>query len=304
MTDTTRAAKDTRSEGLVARRPVLAFLVLALPFAIGLESIVALAAHEVIPGKGWPARIGLDMEEAASFLLVAAIFSTALGVTALADGRAGVAVLLRRLTRWRAPLMWWLIALLAMPTLTVVIAVLLGDRAHVPSFGTFGAELVATGVAFVFANIGEEGTWFGFMQSRLERRHRFLTAAALTALPFALVHMPLRVITGEVTTVGELVGGFLVLAVFSVFFRTYVGVVGRCGSNSILLAAVAHTFFNRSNNEDGIVADILSGSHRQNAALLGVLILVVVLAVATRRRLTRSYRSELELAEARNAVGH
>ena len=50
-------------------------------------------------------------------------------------------------------------------------------------------------MAFALANLGEEGTWTGFMQTRLERRHNFFLVALVTAVPFAIVHLPLRVIT-------------------------------------------------------------------------------------------------------------
>lgn len=297
-------AGDTTARSFVARRPVLTFLLLALPLAIGLESVVALAQYDVLPGKGWPAAVGLDMEEAASLLLVAGIFSTALGVTWAVEGPAGIWAMFRRLTRWRAPLHWWLAAVLAMPVLTTALAVAMGDRARMPSLATIAAEIGAIVVAFLLANLGEEATWYGFMQTRLEHRHRFVTAAALTAVPFSLVHLPLRVITGEATTPGALFASFLSVAVFGVFFRAYVGIFGRCGGNSILLAAVAHTFFNRSNNADGIVADILVGSHRQVAALLALLILVVVLAVCGRHRLTRAYRRNLDAHELATARDH
>jgi hypothetical protein len=36
----------------------------------------------------------------------------------------------------------------------------------------------------------------------------------------------------------------------------------RGAANSILLAAVTHTFFNRSNNIDGIAADLLEGGNQ------------------------------------------
>ncbi len=290
-------ASGTTTRSIVARRPILAFVLLALPLAIGLEGVVALAQYDVLPGKGWPAELGLDMEEAASVLLVAAIFTTAVGVTWAVEGRAGIRTMLRRLTRWRAPLRWWLVAVLAMPVLTTLLAVALGDQARMPSRSTIAAEILAIAVAFLLANLGEEATWYGFMQTRLEHRHRFVTAAAVTALPFSLVHLPLRVITGEATTPGALFANFLTLAVFGVFFRSYVAIVGRCGADSILLAAVAHTFFNRSNNTDGLVADILIGSHRQVAALLALFIIVVVLAVCCRHRLTQAYRRNLDAHE-------
>ena len=139
-------------------------------------------------------------------------------------------------------------------------------------------------VALLVANIWEEGTWLGFMQTRLERRHGFFAAAALTAVPFAAVHLPLRVINGSATTPAELISAFAILVVFCFFVRTLLGTVARGASNSVLLAAVTHTMFNRSNNGGGLGDDLLAGPNRQLAALMAAVLLTVVLVVVNRRR--------------------
>ena len=64
--------------------------------------------------------------------------------------------------------------------------------------------------------------------------------------------------------------------------------------DSILAVALLHTFFNRSNNTDGIAADFLVGTQRTSAALLAWLLLTVVVAVAIRRQLGRDRRRELD----------
>jgi uncharacterized protein len=129
---------------------------------------------------------------------------------------------------------------------------------------------------------------------RLEHRHNFFVAAALTAVGFAAVHVPLRIINGEATT-PRTVG--LSLLVFSFIFRALLGMVLRGAVNSILLAAITHTFFNRSNNIDGIAADILEGINRPIAALLAATLIAIVLGVGLRRKLQRSYRKVLDEAE-------
>lgn len=281
----------------IIRHPVAAFLLIALPAVMAVTSIPAMAAYDLIPGKHLPESVGLDLEEAASVLLVIVLFGTVLTVTRLVDGRDGVRILMRRMTRWQVPLRWWLVAVAGMPAGTIALAVLLGDDPHLPSPGTLLSEVVALLVAFTLANLGEEGTWTGFMQTRLERRHNFFLVALVTAVPFAIVHLPLRVITKEVTTTGDLLGSFVVLVVFGLFFRTFIGTVARGASNSVLLAAVTHTFFNRSNNADGLAADVLSGPHQQSAATLTAVLLTVTVAVVNRRRLTKAYRHELDAAE-------
>ena len=87
------------------------------------------------------------------------------------------------------------------------------------------------------------------------------------------------------------------LVVFCFFVRTLLGAVARGASNSVLLAAVTHTMFNRSNNVGGLGDDLLAGPNRQLAALLTAVLLTVVLVVVNRRRLSRSYRRELDALE-------
>ena len=296
-TTANRPRRSSVARRSIARHPVAAFLLIALPAVMTVMTIPAMAAYDVIPGKHLPRRVGLDLEETASLFLVIVLISTVLTVTRLVDGPAGVRILLRRMTRWQVPLRWWLIAVAAMPAGTIALAVLLGDEPHLPTLGTLLSEVVAVLVAFTLANLGEEGTWTGFMQTRLESRHNFFLVAFVTAVPFAIVHLPLRVITKEATNAGELLGSFVVLVMFGLFFRTLIGTVARGAANSVLLAAVTHTFFNRSNNADGLAADVLAGPNQQSAATLTAVFLTVTLAVANRRQLTKTYRHELDAAE-------
>jgi membrane protease YdiL (CAAX protease family) len=260
------AAVRSRFADLVARYPVATFLLIALPLSLGLMTLPVLAQYDLIPGKGLAGKIGLDMEEAASILLVISIFLAALAVTAMEGGKEGVRVLVRRMTRWQAPARWWLVATLAIPAGTVTLALLLGDTAAVPSLSALGDEAVALLIALVLINLWEEAVWVGFMQTRIERKHALFTAAAVTAVPFAAVHMPLRLITGEAKTAVELLTSFVVLLVFMLVVRSLFG-------------------------------DILDGPNRQNAALLTTVLLTVVLAVVARRRLARSYRAVLDERE-------
>ncbi len=77
----------TTLRSLVARYPVITFLLTAVPLAYAVMSIPLMAQHDVIPGKSVPPKIGLDIEETASLFLVITLFVTVLTITRLADGR-------------------------------------------------------------------------------------------------------------------------------------------------------------------------------------------------------------------------
>jgi len=281
----------------VRRHPVAAYLALALTSSYLLLTIMVLIERDVLPGRDLPDMVGAGMEEAASLVLVLTLVSSALFITHLEGGRAATANLLRRAVRWRVPVRWWAVAVLALPVTSLVLALALGDQFTTPSASTLGHEVVSIAVALLLVNISEEIAWAGFLQTRLERRHRFLVASLLTAVPFALVHLPIRVVAREITGLEDVVGNLIALLIISAIIRTLLGVVMRGALNSVLLVAVTHTFFNRSNNTDGIVADLVTGEARSLAALLASLLLTVVLCVVMRKRLTRDQRLALDARE-------
>jgi membrane protease YdiL (CAAX protease family) len=299
VVDTTVGVRErTGLKALVQRHPLAAFLVLALGSVYVLSVIPILMQYDVIAGKDFPARLGIDMERFASGGLTVLLFSSALLVTYLDGGRSAIRQLFRRILRWRVGVGWWLVAVIALPLLTVIIAVLLGDTAVVPSGSVLWRELLGILVAFLLINLWEEAAWAGFLQTRLERRHNFFLAALLTGIPFAAIHMPLQVITGEVRSAMDFVVGFALLGVLVIIVRSLFGMVMRGAANSLLLVGLTHTFFNRSNNSDGIAADLLpGGDSRQLAALLATAVLTVMLGLLLRKKLSRSYRRELDEAE-------
>jgi membrane protease YdiL (CAAX protease family) len=297
MNSSTHRRQGPGLAGLAERFPLTAFLVVAIGLSYPLMSLAILAQHGIIPGKSLPQLVGLDMERGASALLILSLVTATFLTTALHGGRPAATVLVRRMLRWRVQLVWWLVAVLALPATTVVLAVAFGDSAHIPSAGAIAGEALSIAVALFLVNLWEEAAWAGFLQTRLERRHNFFVAAALTAIPFAAVHMPLRIVTGEATTPHTAGIAFLGLLAFSLLVRSLFGMVLRGAANSILLAAATHTFFNRSNNIDGIAADILQGTNRPLAALLAATFLTVVLGISVRRKLRRSYRKTLDDAE-------
>ena len=283
---------------LAQRHPLTVFLALIFAFATAVLAIALLAERSVLLEKSVMELLGVDVASATStVMLIFGLFPAALLVTALQGGRPAVRELFRRMFRWRTNLGWWLLALFALPVGTVLLAVLLGDTAQLPSRNLLWQELLALAAAFLLYNLPEEAAWAGFFQTRLEQRHNFFLAAVLTAIPFAAIHLPLQIINGEVDTAAGLGTNFLLLLVFGMIVRAFLGMVLRGASNSILLVGLTHTMFNRSNGNDGIGAAILEGEYRQLAALLATVLLTITLGLTLRKKLSRSYRRFLDEAE-------
>ena len=111
------------------------------------------------------------------------------------------------------------------------------------------AQVIGLLVNLVLINIWEETAWSGIVQTRLEQRYGLVKAALLTAVPFALIHLPLHFI-GDFT-IGSVIGALVTLLLICAVVRLMLGVVLRGTRGSILAVAVLHTMFNRSNNDEG-----------------------------------------------------
>jgi uncharacterized protein len=172
--------------------------------------------------------------------------------------------------------------LFALPTLTIGLGALLGDTLRPVDVAPFVAGQVAgLLVNLVLVNLWEETAWSGLVQSRLEMRHGIVPAALLTAVPFALAHLPLHFIGAF--SWGSVLTALVTLLIVCALVRLMIGVFLRSTRGSILAVAVLHSVFNRSNNEEGLVAGLLEGDGRKLAGLLAVVLLTVAVAAVTRR---------------------
>jgi uncharacterized protein len=261
----------------VARHPLSAFLVLVAVVGWPLMSVPALTTHGVLPGGPLP------QEPFALGTTLLVMLPAALWVTAVADGRPAVRALLRRAVRWRFGAGWWATVLLALPVLTLAVGVAAGQGLQtgdlLPALAS-GAFSVVTAVLLV--HLWEETVWAGFFQGRLEQRHGFLPAAALTAVPFAAVHLPLAFI-GDLTAarVGLAVGALFVLGVV---MRLLVGATVRGAAGSLLAAGFVHASFNASNNEGNLVDDLLGGGQPSLYAIVAAVLFTAGALVGVRDR--------------------
>ncbi len=270
-------ARASGLRGRVARRPLTAFLVLVAVVGWPLMSVPALTAHGVLPGGPLP------QEPFALGTTLLVMLPAALWVTAVADGRPAVRALLRRAVQWRFGAGWWAAVLLALPVLTLAVGVAAGQGLRTGDLlATLASGALSVVTAVLLVHLWEETVWAGFFQGRLERRHGFLPAAALTAVPFAAVHLPLTFI-GDLTPggVGLAAGGLLVLGVL---MRLLVGATVRGAAGSLLAAGVVHASFNASNNEGNLVDDLLGGGQPTLYAVVAAVLFTAGALLAVRGR--------------------
>lgn len=260
---------------LIKDHPVAAFLLIAISLSWTGQILSLLLLGNILPGI-------------LAELLI--LLGTAVLVTGAADGRPAVRELFRRAFRWRVGPGWWAAALLALPVLTVLIALATGTF-HQPSAGwasLLGNYLLNTLIiGALLGNIWEELAWTGVVQHRLMDRHGPAIAALLTAIPFALIHLPFAFADKGFagTPWADVALSWAVLFLFAPFFRALMGSSYLGTGYSLLIVGVLHASFNASASTK---LDVFDGDWQQIAA---VIVLLGVIAAVHAARTSRASRA-------------
>jgi membrane protease YdiL (CAAX protease family) len=169
---TTQAQPASARQGLLARRPLVFYFLIAFAFTWALLFSVLLSKDGLglLPYGVSPAMARLIAPASLLGPSVAALI-----VTGATEGWAGIGRLLRRIVRWRVGLRWYLFVLLGLPAVMVLGTFLRPgalasfDVSALPSalayFGAFAFMVVLGGPLF------EEPGWRGFALPRLQRLH-------------------------------------------------------------------------------------------------------------------------------------
>ncbi len=261
---------------VVRRHPVVTYFVLA--FAFSWAYWIPLARSGQIVRVGFPPT---------HFPGLLGPLGAALVTTALTRGRAGLRDLVARMFRWRVGWRWWLIAAFSpfvFFTLGAAITAALGRGwPDLRGLGRFGGVppigVVGVWIILVLINgFGEETGWRGYAQAELQRRHNWIVASLIIAVPWALWHAPTFWVLETYRSLGPVVlpGFFLGLAAGAI---VHAFIYNRSGG-SILMAALWHGSFNMASGSlaaRGIVAAVTS------TAVMIWAIVLVILEVRSRR---------------------
>lgn len=195
---------------------------------------------------GGPALIGVPSDP---FILVLTYIVLLGGsvLTARRSGRGGVRLLFRGLLRWRIGWLNAAVVVGAIPLATVGVAAATGTYVA-PQDGwlpVIGSYLFMT---FIFGalvvNIWEETGWQGLVQRHFMGRYGLLKGSALTAIPFAVVHIPLQVRgTSSLRETFINVGWLFLIAPA---MRYLLGRTDVATGGSLLAVGVLHASFNAS----------------------------------------------------------
>ena len=271
----------SRVRAWVVRHPIATFLVLVYATTTALVFVPrALTEPGLLPGGATPHGVLVNVLGSAVPAFI---------VTALVSGKAGVRDLARRSLRWRVPLRWYLISLLA-PLLIFLIAVtILYGFAPLRALGQnwlllFTAFLPALAIMILLNNVAEEIGWTGFVFARLQDRHGPLRAALLAGVFFWLFHVSsFYVETRSWATTALVLGIFLLPQLGS---RLITGWLYNGAGSSVLIAGLFHSMHNAIVNSTGLVAVVALPQFEVLMIMGGIVVLAgAIIAVASRGRL-------------------
>lgn len=231
------------------------------------------------------------------------VTGTAIFMTAVTEGRAGLRRLRQRLTTWDVGWRWYGFALLAIPLLELAFTAAVVEPGVLRALAPSALVLYPAAFAahFVFGPLFEETGWRGFALPRLQHRFGPLRGTLLLGLLWSGWHFFLY--TPNWLGQGALAGS-VGMAIF-VGFTTAVSVAFTWLSNntraSLLLVMLLHGTINGTATYVQVLADrgVISSDAAVFCAGFGALFAAVVTAVAiawrTHRRLSyRRYRYEAE----------
>ncbi|MFI1728993.1 CPBP family intramembrane glutamic endopeptidase [Streptomyces acidicola] len=212
--------------------------------------------------------------------------ASALLVTGLTEGRAGLRAWRGRMTKFRVNWRWYAVVLLSVPTALIVASAALGDRGPaMPPAVVLAAFLPGLLMQMVTTGLAEEPGWREFAMPRLQERYGPLAATLIVGPLWGVWHLPLFLTEwgGYPDVTGTHVLKFVVTAIAFSFVMTWV--FNRSGGSMplvMLLHCGVNNYFSVASLD---MFPWLSSETTSNAFLLSSMTAALILLVATRGRL-------------------
>ncbi|SDU81448.1 CAAX protease self-immunity [Microlunatus sagamiharensis] len=277
---------------LVQRHPLLSFFLLANLLSWAAWTPLVLSADGLgVWGFSFPRVLGSTQLTGVLPGAYLGPITSALIVTAVADGRAGLRRWGARLWRWRVRWTWYAVALLAVPAAFVVAGtVFSGGRVVAPSLTVLALYVPGLLLQMVTTGLAEEPGWRDFALPRLQTRFGPLRATMLLGPLWALWHMPLFLTADWGGWPGVRWTEPLVFTVFCIAFNVVVSWFFNRTGESLPLTMLLHVGVN--NFSSVVWSDMfptLDPARTLQAQAVVATVAAVVILVATRGRL--GYRS-------------
>ncbi|MDX3659800.1 type II CAAX endopeptidase family protein [Streptomyces sp. ID05-26A] len=279
---------------MVRRHPLLSFFVLANLLSWAAWTPYILSGN----GLGWwdyrfPEVLGTSQFSGVLPGAYLGPIGSALLVTAIADGRAGLRRWAGRMWRWRVRWHWYAIALLGVPAAMLITGLAFsGGQIAAPSMMAVAAYVPALLIQMITTGLAEEPGWRDFALPRVQRQFGPLAGTMILGPLWAAWHLPLFLTEW---------GGWpdanwtrpVVFSVFCVAFNVVMTWMFNRTGESLPLSMLLHVSVNNfasvmwSETFPGI-----TGDRAMQAMATGSIVVAVLVVAGTRGRL--GYRPPVE----------
>src|SRR5918993_1389491 len=271
---------------VVARHPVLVFIVIGLGTGFLIPAIRPIADAEILP---------FDLPLYGVLGVLFGVGFAAFVVTGALAGRDGVVDLARRGVRWRVPVGWYLVALFTVPVgATLLSLAIYGPGALASPAGGWPRALAEVAAIFVLQlvlfQLAEEIGFTGFLQHYWRDRYHPMKLTLYVALLWSVWHVPDHfaqegwggeaLIFAPVVFAIEFVSLFFARALFVWFYNVT--------ASSVLLVAIFHASIDAVINQ--LSFDVVPASNTAGFLVVSAVIVLASMAViiATKGRLGRT----------------
>jgi len=141
---------------------------------------------------------GVSVEILGAALLLGTLVSGLL-LTGIFDGRNGFKRIIREILVWKAPVIWWLISIFAVPIAIGCSVLILSPFLSNPLPAMYKTENMLTMIlsaagAGIFVSIGEEIGWTGFLLNKVRATKSIVRTGVFIGFIWGLWHMVLFIV--------------------------------------------------------------------------------------------------------------
>ncbi|PWH06038.1 CPBP family intramembrane metalloprotease domain-containing protein [Brachybacterium endophyticum] len=233
---------------LIRSRPILSYFVLACGLSwLGWLNYILSANGLGVTDVEYPVILGSTQPLGVLPGAYLGPIGSALIVTAVVDGRAGLRAWAGRLLRFRVNWRWYAVSLLAVPAGLIVagtaVSLAMGGSVVAPSLALLVLYPPLLVLQLLTTGLAEEPGWRDFALNRLQKRFSPLAAAAILGPVWALWHYPLF-LTDWAEGSGRNVASLLFFTVFCLSFNVVMSWVFNRTDESLPLSMFMHVSVN------------------------------------------------------------